>query len=77
MFLLIVLIVLAAIFVRGAFRIILPILLSLLLLRMFIGAVFWLLSPQFLIPALILAVGIWIGKLISDRRRRSNQKYWR
>ncbi|MDR0298626.1 MAG: hypothetical protein LBI13_00845 [Streptococcaceae bacterium] len=77
MFFLIILIILALIFTQGIFRLIIPILLGLLLLRMVIGAIFWLFSPQFLIPALILAIGIWIGRAISQRRHRGYDKYWR
>ena len=69
MLFLIVLIILAAIFLRGVFRIIIPILLALLVLRLVLGAVFWLLSPKILVPLLIIAGIIWLVRKIRDRRK--------
>ena len=70
MILVIILLVLAAVFLRGVFRILIPILLGLLLLHFVIGTLFWLLSPHVLIPLLIIAGIVWVWKTVRSQRNR-------
>lgn len=71
MFTWILFIILAFLFFKGLFKIAIGLLLGLFILRLIVGTISWLLSPQVLIPLLIIAGILWLSRR-PERRKNYN-----
>lgn len=69
MFLIFIIFLAVVLFVKGLFKFVLPALLILFVLQLFLGGLMFLLSPHFIVIALVIGFIIWLVKA-SGRGRR-------